>query len=314
MKDVAAVAGVSLSTVSRVVNGSPPVAPELADKVQRAVEMLGYRHNHTAGTLRRASGLSASIGLIFEDVCNPFFSAIHRGVEDVARAAPVVTFAGSSDADPERERELIDGVLARRVDGLIIVPTATTTPTCCATSRTGSGSCSSTGRRGSIDADCVLSDNRGGARAAVEHLIAHGHAGSPTSAPRRLYTAAERWPATAPRCTAPGCRRSRLSVEPGDAYAAASELLAGPDAPTALFTGQNLLTVEVLRALHRLGRQHEVALVGFDDILLAGARSSRRSRSSRRTRSGSAAPPRSCCSRGSTATAARHGGSCSRRR
>ena len=75
MKDVAAVAGVSLSTVSRVVNGSPPVAPELAVKVERAVEMLGYRHNHTAGTLRRANGLSASIGLIFEDVSNPFFSA-----------------------------------------------------------------------------------------------------------------------------------------------------------------------------------------------------------------------------------------------
>ena len=86
MKDVAAVAGVSLSTVSRVVNGSP-VAPELAVKVERAVEMLGYRHNHTAGTLRRANGLSASIGLILEDVSNPFFSAIHRGVEEVARDA-----------------------------------------------------------------------------------------------------------------------------------------------------------------------------------------------------------------------------------
>src|SRR5690349_7515160 len=125
MKDVAAVAGVSLSTVSRVVNGSPPVAPELAIKVERAVEMLGYRHNHTAGTLRRANGLSASIALIFEDVSNPFFSAIHRGVEDVARTRGVVTFAGSSDEDPQRELELTEGMLSRRVDGLIIVPTAT---------------------------------------------------------------------------------------------------------------------------------------------------------------------------------------------
>jgi LacI family transcriptional regulator len=124
MKDVAAVAGVSLSTVSRVVSGNPLVAPELAVKVGRAVEVLGYRHNHTAGTLRRANGLSASIGLIFEDVSNPFFSAIHRGVEDVARARSVVTFAGSSDEDPERERELVEAVLARRVDGLIIAPTA----------------------------------------------------------------------------------------------------------------------------------------------------------------------------------------------
>ena len=86
--------------------------------------MLGYRHNHTAGTLRRANGLSHSIGLIFDDVGNPFFAAIHRGVEEVARTRGVVTFAGSSDADPDRERELTEGVLARRVDGLILVPTA----------------------------------------------------------------------------------------------------------------------------------------------------------------------------------------------
>src|SRR3954454_10213839 len=124
MKDVAAVAGVSLSTVSRVVNGSPPVDPELAVKVTRAVQLLGYRHNHTAGTLRRANGLSASIGLILEDVSNPFSSAIHRGVEDVARTRSVVTFAGSSDEDPERERELVEAVLARRADGVIVVPTA----------------------------------------------------------------------------------------------------------------------------------------------------------------------------------------------
>ncbi len=85
MRDVAALAGVSLSTVSRVVSGSQQVDPELAVKVEKAVEMLGYRHNLAAGNLRRADGLSASIGLVFEDVSNPFFSAVHRGVEDVAR-------------------------------------------------------------------------------------------------------------------------------------------------------------------------------------------------------------------------------------
>src|SRR5688500_20223483 len=122
MKDVAAMAGVSLSTVSRVVNGSPPVAPELAVKVERAVELLGYRHNHTAGTLRRSDGLSASIGLILGDVSNPFFSALHRGVEDVARTRSGVTLAGSSDEDPARERELTEAALAPRVPRAVIVP------------------------------------------------------------------------------------------------------------------------------------------------------------------------------------------------
>src|ERR1700759_1604812 len=97
MKEVAAVAGVSLATVSRVVNGGPSVNPELAARVQHAVELLGYRHNVTASTLRRADGMSASIGLIFDDVANPFFAAVHRGVEEVARSRGVLTFAGSSD-------------------------------------------------------------------------------------------------------------------------------------------------------------------------------------------------------------------------
>ena len=125
MKQVAALAGVSLATVSRVVNGGPSVRPDLAARVHEAVELLGYRHNLTASSLRRADRLSASIGLIFEDVANPFFSAVHRGVEEVARERGVLTFAGSSDERPDRERELAESFSARRVDGLIIAPPRT---------------------------------------------------------------------------------------------------------------------------------------------------------------------------------------------
>src|SRR3954452_19727192 len=94
MREVAAVAGVSLSTVSRVVNGGAGVRDDLADRVRDAVEMLGYRHNITASTLRRADRQSATIGVIFEDVSNPFFAAVHRGVEDVARERGVLTMVG----------------------------------------------------------------------------------------------------------------------------------------------------------------------------------------------------------------------------
>src|SRR3954447_25605942 len=120
MREVAAVAGVSLSTVSRVVNGGGGVRADLAERVRDAVELLGYRHNLTASTLRRADGQSATVGLIFEDVSNPFFGAVHRGVEDVARARGVLTLAGSSDELPERERELAEAFGARGVDGLIV--------------------------------------------------------------------------------------------------------------------------------------------------------------------------------------------------
>jgi hypothetical protein len=120
MREVAAVAGVSLSTVSRVVNGGDGVRADLAVRVREAVELLGYRHNITASTLRRADRQSSSIGLIFEDVSNPFFGAVHRGVEDVARERGILTLVGSSDEEPDRERELAEAFSARGVDGLIV--------------------------------------------------------------------------------------------------------------------------------------------------------------------------------------------------
>jgi LacI family transcriptional regulator len=175
MKQVAALAGVSLATVSRVVNGGPRVRADLAARVNEAVELLGYRHNLTASSLRRADGLSASIGLIFEDVANPFFSAVHRGVEEVARERGVLTFAGSSDERPERERELAESFSARRVDGLIIAP-ASTDHSYLQRDRAAGVALVFVDRPASfVDADVVLTDNAGGARAAVTHLIKHGH-------------------------------------------------------------------------------------------------------------------------------------------
>jgi LacI family transcriptional regulator len=144
MKDVAALAGVSLSTVSRVVNGDPG-RPDLAEKVNRAVEVLGYRRDLTASTLRRADRASASIGLVLADVANPFFATLLRGVEDLARERGVLTYTGSSDENSDRERELVHGLTARRVDGLIIVPSGGTTATCCASTRPAPPCCSSTG-------------------------------------------------------------------------------------------------------------------------------------------------------------------------
>ena len=110
--------------MSRVVNGTGEVRADLAERVHEAVKLLGYRRDLTASTLRRADRQSASIGLIIEDVSNPFFSAVHRGVEDVARPRGVLTFVGSSDEQPERERELAETFGARGVDGLVIVPCA----------------------------------------------------------------------------------------------------------------------------------------------------------------------------------------------
>ncbi len=122
MVDVAALAGVALKTVSRVVTSEPGVSPELEARVKRAIEQLNYRRDANAATLRRLGGKTQTIGLVLEDVSNPFSSELHRAVEDAARERGVLVFAGSCDEDPDRERELIGSFRERRVDGIIVVP------------------------------------------------------------------------------------------------------------------------------------------------------------------------------------------------
>ena len=122
MRDVAALAGVSLKTVSRVINGTPTVDPSLVAQVQRAAEQLNYQPNLTASSLRRGDRRSLMIGLILEDIANPYSSTIYRSAEDVARARGVGLVTGSASMRaPERENELAAALFLRRVDGLIIV-------------------------------------------------------------------------------------------------------------------------------------------------------------------------------------------------
>ena len=264
----------SLSTVSRVVNGQQ-VDRQMEARVRDAIAVLGYRPNVTASSLRRANGGSASVGLVIEDVANPFFSVVHRGIEDVLRARGMLTFAGSSDEEPERERALAEAFAARGVEGLIITPAG------------GDQSYLNRDRDAGIalmfvdrpprflDADFVVSDNFGGAVMACEHLVAHGHRRIGFLGDRpEIHTAAERF-----RGYRTVLERHSIPEDPHvirhplfralDAYETTRELLLGPDPPTALFTGQNLITIEAVSALHDLGLQHQVALVGFDDIVLA---------------------------------------------
>jgi LacI family transcriptional regulator len=127
----------------------------------------------------------------------------------------------------------------------------------------------------SMDADRVLSDNRGGAQAAVAHLLAHGHRRIAYLGDRpELFTAGERYAGYRDALAAAGIPLDlRLVVHvhslDGQPGAAVHELLSREDAPTALFSSQNLLTIGALRVLHGLGLQHRVALVGFDDLALA---------------------------------------------
>jgi LacI family transcriptional regulator len=277
MREVAAVAGVSLSTVSRALNADPKVDPALVRRVHEAVAMLGYRRDVTATTLRRADRLSASIGLVFDDVANPFHAALHRGIEDVARARGVLAFAGSSDEDGHRERDLVQAFCSRRVDGLIIVPSGSDHGYLLRDRDAGVALVFVDRPPAFIDADVVLSDHAGGARAATEHLLAAGHRRIGYLGDRqRIASAVDRLrghrEALASHGVAYDPALVRLELEDSAmAREATDGLLDAEDPPTAVFAAQNLITIGAVGALRARGAQHDVALVGFDDITLADA-------------------------------------------
>jgi LacI family transcriptional regulator len=274
MRDVAALAGVSLATVSRVINGSPAVDPVLAERVRAAATKLGYRRDETASALRRADRVSTSVGVIIEDIGNPFFSAVQRGFEDVARTRGVLVFSGSSDDDPERERQLAEAFAARRVDGLVIVPAGADQSYLLREREAGLPLVFVDRPPRFIDADAVLSDNAGGARTAAEHLLRTGHRRIAYLGDReRIYTATERRRGYTEALAVGGvaAEDSLIRMGLGDseaARAAAYALLRSDAPPTALLTGQNLITIGALHALRDLEMQHEVALVAFDDVPL----------------------------------------------
>jgi LacI family transcriptional regulator len=273
MRDVARQAGVSLKTVSRVVNGEDGVRPDTTEKVNAAISALGFRRNDIARALRGGKR-TRSLGLVIKDVANPFYSLIARGVEEVARTNDLLVISGCSDEDPARERHLIRSLCERRVDGLLIVPSGNDHRYLIPEINMGTPAVFiDRPPEDALQADVVLIDNAGGARAAVTHLIEHGH--------RRIaclvdlpgiFTARERR-----RGYDEALREHDVSVDESlirvgqhdvaGAESAMAELLALGDPPTAVFTGNNRLTVGALRAIQAAGAG--TALVGFDDLELA---------------------------------------------
>jgi LacI family transcriptional regulator, galactose operon repressor len=276
MRHVAAHAGVSLKTVSRVINGEAGVAAPTALRVTEAIAALGFQRNDLARSLRQGRS-SATLGLVIEDVVNPFYSGIAQAVEACARERGYMVITGSCEEDAQRERDLVHALLRRRVDALLLVPAASQLDHGWLAREAGAATpvvFLDRPPRG-LDADTVLLDNHGGARQAVEHLLGYGHrriafvSDSPD-----MVTSAERLAGYRDALAAVGVAADpeleRLgSHDAAQAEAVVRELLALPPGrrPTALFTGNNRHTVGAVRALR--GLEQEIALVGFDDFELA---------------------------------------------
>jgi LacI family transcriptional regulator len=270
MHDVARAAGVSPATVSRVVNNERYIREETRAAVERAIAELGFQRNEAARALRPGQ-TTDTIALIIEDVANPFWSAVTDGAEQVARRHQHMLVVGSTRHSYDRERELLrDLVLRRRVDGVLVVPTAQPQHELHAELSRWAPIVFIDRRPVGVAADSVLLDNQGGARAAVEHLIGQGHrrvayiGGDPT-----VTTGAKRLAGYKK-----ALKQHGLPVDPAlirlnvhtvaEAQLVATQLLATADA---VFADNNRMAVGVLHALHEHGGP--IGLAAFDDVELA---------------------------------------------
>lgn len=273
MGDVARLAGVSLKTVSRVVNGEAGVAQATTARVHTALASVNFRRNDIARSLKHPLTTS-SIGLVTNDLANPFYATLARAVAEVARRHGFLVLSASSDESQEREKEILTAFLGRRVDGLIVVPTRGSQEFLAHEQAAGVQLVFVDRPAMGVSADTVLIDNAAGVRTGVHHLARHGHrrVGYLGDTPD-IFTAVERM-----RGFAHAVRTLGLDSDPGlvrqglhDSGAAqrqALAMMAGANPPTALFAGNNVITVGVLRAL-RSRSGGRIGLVGFDDFDLA---------------------------------------------
>lgn len=275
MRDVAAMAGVSFKTVSRVVNDEAGVSDALRGRVRAAVEQLHYRHNLAASNLRRTAPRTATVGALLQDVGNSFSAALLRSLENCLRERNIAVLASSLDEEPERERRLVHDLVARRVDGLVLMPASASQEYLISERRAGLPTVFVDRAPQGVDADSVTVDNHAGGAMAARHLLAQGHRRiACLSDLARIRTAAQRQAGFTEAMATGGLGEGGELVRDnlrsaGAAQAALTELMLLPDPPTAVFAGRNDLSIGAVRALRALGLSHRVALVGFDDFPLA---------------------------------------------
>lgn len=277
MRDVADRAGVSIKTVSRVVNGETGVSSALAERVEEAIDELGYRIDQRASFLRQSSSSTSIIGFVLVDVANQFFGTLLRGIDEVATERGCLVLSGSTDRSADREHQLVEAFLDHRVDGLIVV-------------YSGSGSVTSRPVEAlntpivfvdlepdDTERDIVRTDHYAGARAATEHLLRHGHTDvaffgdDPKVSSATLRAEGFIDAMSEAGIGVPERRMVTGSYDQDEWGTIAREYFARESPPTAVFTSQNIITVGATIALHELGLHDDVAQVGFDDVDLARA-------------------------------------------
>lgn len=274
VKDVAARAGVSVGTVSNVLNRPDVVSAATLNKVKTAMSELNFHRNASARHLR--AGISSTVGVVVEDVRNPFYTELARGIEDRLTADDHSLILCSSDSDPKREARCLHTLAEQGVRGVVIAPTSGVDHL---TAFTDIGISWVLIDTDIPDQPCISVDNLLGGHQAVTHLLERGH--------RRIgVLAAEVGRQTSDqRCEGAAQAVRDAGLDPDEILTvvhlhhhnanagqqASRALLDSPQPPTAIFTINDIVALGVLREARTRGIQvpEDLAVVGYDDTYLA---------------------------------------------
>ncbi|OEV31467.1 LacI family transcriptional regulator [Streptomyces nanshensis] len=279
IKDVARAAGVSVGTVSNVINRPQTVSSATRDKVRSAIRQLGYVRSESARQLR--AGRSRIIALLVLDMANPFFVEVASGAERAAREAGLGVMLCNSAQSPSEEAEYLSLFAEQRVRGVLVTPADTTGRNLARFQRQGIPYVSVDRVLPSAEGCSVSVDDVRGGELAARHLLQHGHESIVyVSGPMHLTQCQDRYTGVVGALREAGLREedalrqvesARLDVAAG--RDAGARLLGMSPRPTAVFCANDLLALGVLQSLYEAGVEvpGEVALVGYDDIEFAAA-------------------------------------------
>ncbi len=275
IKDVAQAAGVSIATVSRVLNQQAGVSKALSQQVHEAVDQLNYQLNGIAKALK--SSQSRSIGLIIPDIENPFFPALVRGVEDAAQKQGYAVILCNTDGKPEEEKRYLKFLLSKQVDGILFVGNIKFTQNKNWLSSLPVPLVLLDRRMEDAPFSTVLVDNELGASMAIGHLIKQGRrhiaiiGGKPESP-----TSIERVNGAISCLTAHGHLREEHLIANGyftfeGGYQAIEKMINCGQFFDAVFAANDMMAIGVIECLEKYGKHipNDVAVVGFDDIRMA---------------------------------------------
>ncbi len=272
MSDVARLAGVSITTVSHVLNGTRPAGAATTRRVLEAVEQTGYTHNTIARALARQR--TQSLGLAISGLANPYFTDLIAAVEAEAGRAGHTLLLGDTREDAEQELRIVQALAERRVDGLLLAPSPGARARALPYLETQDIPVVLLDRTPSEAFDQVASESEEPTAHLVEHLAGLGHRRIGMVVGLRALTTSEERVRGYHR----GLERAGLAADPAlvvdggsqrdRARAATLALLDLPDPPTALVSGNNFMTIGVMRGLVDRGLRvpDDMALVAFDDF------------------------------------------------